>query len=525
MSLVLKLNAEGTALVYSTFIGGNAGQDAATAIAVDAQGYAYITGQTTDSDYPTTTGAYQSGGGAFVTKLNQSGTSLVYSTKVSGIKSIGIALDAETNAYITGSGDSYFATTAGAFQSSLASASGKNAAIAKLNPQGTAMLYATFLGGSGADEPRGIAVDAEGHALVAGVTTSADFPTEQALQPTLTSSGEARSDGFVTKLNADGTGLLFSTFLGGGMSDSANAIALDASGNVYIAGETYSEDFPVENAFQPKKAGYLLENASLGNGFITKLDLAGKRIVYSSFLGGEACQTRCESVFGTPEISADVVYGVAVDALGHAYLTGRAKSYTFPLINSVLPRQEDARSHFVTKVSVAGNSLLYSTLLSVGAYGGVEATTGVPHGAGRAIAVDSTGSAYVTGDVESTTTFTTTPGAFQPQSASYGHDAIGVKLGERSVALTLSSSANPSTLGAPVTLTATVPDTTLTGTVRFMADSYEVGSAPLVNGRAEFTHNSLGPGIYRLTAIIRSPDVSGSSPVLYQVNNRASVCE
>ncbi len=249
---VTKIDPTGSALVYSTYLGGRNTLDWATGIAVDEAGNAYVTGRTTGSDYPVTSGAYQSGvtgGGAFVTKLNASGTGLVYSTYVLGATGTRIAVDASGAAYLTGSAKPDFTTTPDAFQPTSDNTGGTDAFVAKLNPNGTGMVYATFLGGNGTDAGKGIAVDVSGDAYVAGSTTSDNFPTTNALQATR----QGRQDGFVTKLNASGTALAFSTYLGGSMDDSANAIAVDTQGSAYVAGETYSSNFPVKNAFQPTK--------------------------------------------------------------------------------------------------------------------------------------------------------------------------------------------------------------------------------------------------------------------------------
>jgi len=179
---VTKLNPTGTALVYSTYLGGT-GNDAGYGIAVDTAGNAYVTGVTYSTDFPTTTGAFQTtfGGGygeAFVTKLNPTGTALVYSTYLGGTGSDiggGIAVDTAGNAYVTGSTGSTFPTTAGAFQTTFGGV--YDAFVTKLNPTGTALVYSTYLGGTGNDAGDGIAVDTAGNAYVTGFTESTDFPT------------------------------------------------------------------------------------------------------------------------------------------------------------------------------------------------------------------------------------------------------------------------------------------------------------------------------------------------------------
>ncbi|MBI3292937.1 MAG: SBBP repeat-containing protein, partial [Elusimicrobia bacterium] len=218
-AFVTKVNPDGTALVYSTYLGGG-GEDVGRGIAVDADGTAYVTGQTASPNFPTTPGAFQTtiGGGfygdAFVTKVNPDGTALVYSTYLGGRDidgGSGIAVDADGTAYVTG--DTWspnFPTTPGAFQTTIGGV--VNAFVTKVNPDGTALVYSTYLGGSAYDGGSGIAVDADGNAYVTGWTYSPNFPTTPgAFQTSLGGS----SDAFVTKVNPDGTALVYSTYLGG----------------------------------------------------------------------------------------------------------------------------------------------------------------------------------------------------------------------------------------------------------------------------------------------------------------------
>ena len=247
-AFVSKLNASGSALVYSTYLGG-LGEDEASGIAVDAAGDAYITGQTLGAGFPVTPGAFQTTPSgvedAFVSKLNASGSALVYSTYLgpTGYEGGGIAADASGNAYVTGStGYSNFPTTPGAFQTTLGCCSGSgsgDAFVSKLNGAGSALVYSTFLGASDyGSRGVGIAVDASGNAFVTGSTGSPHFPTTQ-------SAFGGSNGGFVTKLNATGSAPLFSTYLGGGNGGGQpNGIAIDAAGNAYVTGITFSHDFP-----------------------------------------------------------------------------------------------------------------------------------------------------------------------------------------------------------------------------------------------------------------------------------------
>jgi hypothetical protein len=262
-TFVTKLNRSGTALLYSTYLGGSS-FDPGRGIAVDQAGNAYVIGPTGSPDFPTTPGAFQpvfAGGDTdvFVTKLNRRGTALVYSTYLGGsgfdfsnVNSI--AVDKKGNAYAGGLTDSRnFPTTPGAFQ--LAFGGGDiDAFVTKLNPGGTALVYSTYLGGSGFDFGNGLAVDENGSAYATGLTGSPDFPTTPgALQPAF-AGGDA--DVFLTKLNRRGTNLIYSTYLGGSGFDESNGIAIDQNGSAYVTGDTNSVDFPTTpGAFQPANAG------------------------------------------------------------------------------------------------------------------------------------------------------------------------------------------------------------------------------------------------------------------------------
>jgi Beta-propeller repeat len=255
-AFVLKLNATGSALVYSTFLGGFDIDDG-LAVAVDATGNAYVTGETHSLNFPTTAGAFdrtRTGSDAFVTKLNAAGSSLVYSTYLGGSAvqfGSRIAVGPGGTAYVTGSTSSTdFPTTTGAFD--VTANGGFDAFVTRLNASGSALIYSTYVGGEGFDSGTGLVVDDAGNAYVSGGAGSVDFPTTAGAFDT-TSDG---SDAFIAKLNATGSALLYSTVLGGTSSDGANAVAVDASGNAWVAGITGSTDFPVTgDAFDPSFNG------------------------------------------------------------------------------------------------------------------------------------------------------------------------------------------------------------------------------------------------------------------------------
>jgi hypothetical protein len=383
-AFVTKLTADGSALAYSTFLGGSK-SDGGTGIAVAGNGNAYVTGETDSTDFPTTPGAFQTRNNgqrnAFVTKLNPSGSALGYSTYLGGYLSdttYGIIVDSGGNAYVTGLTDSAdFPTTPGAFQTK--KNGGDSAFVTKLTADGSALAYSTFLGGSRNDCGTAITVDSSGSAYVTGCTSSPDFPTTPGAFDTTHNGGY---DAFVTNLTADGSALAYSTFLGGSGEDDGFGIAVDGAGNAYVTGVTNSKDFPTTpNAFQSTLNGNY-------NAFVTKLTADGSALAYSSFLGGS---------------NYDGAYSIGVDGGGNAYVTGLTLSNDFPTtpgaFQSTLNGDYNA---FVTKLTVDGSALAYSTYLG-----------GSRHDYGRGIAVDGTGNAYVTGTTSSSD-FPTTPGAFSP---------------------------------------------------------------------------------------------------------------
>jgi hypothetical protein len=273
---VTKLNASGSGLVYSTYIGGSNG-DGRSLIAVDGSGNAYVTGETWSTDYDVTPGAFQTtkegGSDVFVTKLNASGSGLVYSTYIGGSNNDygrAIAVDGSGNAYVTGeTGSTDYDVTAGAFQTTIVGGYA-DVFVTKLNASGSGLVYSTYIGGSNADWGNGIAVDGSGNAYVTGQTTSNDYDvTAGAFQTTHGGS----NDVFVTKLNASGSGLVYSTYIGGSSYDLGLAIAVDGSGNAYVTGKTMSTNYDVTaGAFQTGGGGNYYDV------FVTKLDMLASAV-------------------------------------------------------------------------------------------------------------------------------------------------------------------------------------------------------------------------------------------------------
>ena len=234
-------------LAYSTYLGGGLGvpvpstDDSGEDIAVDSEGNAYVTGFTTALDFPTTAGSFDPTPNcpcpsthAFVTKLNATGTALIYSTFLdTGTRGEGIAVDMEGNAYVTGQTQSLtFPTTAGAFDTTHNGAA--DTFVAKLDAMGATLLYSTYLGGGGNEQFHAIAVDQSGNAYVTGTTSSMNFPTTPGSFDTTLNGGLGAQDGFVTKLDAAGATLLYSTYLGAFSLDRSQGIAIDAQGSAYV---------------------------------------------------------------------------------------------------------------------------------------------------------------------------------------------------------------------------------------------------------------------------------------------------
>ncbi|MBS0327500.1 MAG: SBBP repeat-containing protein [Proteobacteria bacterium] len=518
-AFVVKLAPDGKSLVYATFLGGPVGLETATGIAVDKTGSVYVGGITDADDFPVTAGAYQkgtAGGGSFVAKLNAAGNALVYSTYVAGVVANALAVDDSGNAYVAGEVTGAFATTPGALQETGPAYPKRASFVLKLGPTGSSASYATFLAGPGEGGANAIAVDASGHAYVGG-WTSGTFPLVRPLQP---GSGGSR-DGYVSVLDPSGSRLVSSTLIGGAYDDTVNALALDREGLVYVAGETYSGNFPSVNGFQPKKSGVMLLNSTLGNAFVAKLDLSAGRVVWSSFLGGETCfcMTRGN---GNP-YPGDAAYGLAVDSEGHAYVTGITRTWTFPLIDSTsLPNPRNGEeSGFVAKVSAAGTTLLFSTFVRTGAplY---SWTGGSPDASAKAVAIDGTGAAYVLGNSASGTDFTASAGTFQSGNPG-GLTPVVVKFPPPSHHLAIASSNLDGDAATPVTLSAAVDGLPVAGPVEFLSGALVLGSATLAANRASITM-TLTPGIHVVSARMSTPEGQIDGGPLLQIVDQPLSC-
>ncbi len=291
---------------------------------------------------------------------------LTYSAVTGGSRdnaATAIASDSSGNVYVAGWTDSSDFPLVNAMQSG--SGGGVDAFVLKLNPSGSTLIYATFLGGSGDDRAFGIAVDASGEAAVTGWTHSPNFPVAFAAQTSLR--GGSGQDAFVTKLNAAGSALVFSTFLGGSGADSGYAVAISQQGNVCVAGDTQSADFPT---FLPAQSA----NGGGQDAFVTVYSPAGT-ITYSSFLGGN---------------SQDHAAAIAVDSAANMIVAGSTYSTNFPLAHPIQSHNAGGQDAFVAKLSPSG-TLLFGTYL-----GGSGGNPSLPEGA-SGTAVDASGNIYLAG--------------------------------------------------------------------------------------------------------------------------------
>jgi hypothetical protein len=500
-------------LRYATFLGGNS-FDAGRAIAVDSSNRAVVAGTTVSSDFPATT-SRGFPAEVFITKFDFTGSRLIYSSLLVGstldLGELGLALDSAGNAYVTGVTESHaFPTTPGAFQTDLHG--DFDAFVTKLNANGTALVYSTFLGGTGRDGGHGIAVDSLGNAYITGDTSSLDFPTTpgafQRNCKLFDVDVSTCESAFVTKLNASGSGLLYSTFLGGTTNgfQPGESIAVDKTGNAFVTGFTEAADFPTTaGAAQPVFPG---GSAT----FVSELSSSGSHLIYSTFLNAGVLSGEqaigLDSTGNAYVASGSVVtklnasgqrlysrtltggtaHGIAVTPGGQAYVTGVTSSATFFTTQTAFQRVFTGElDNFLTKLDPAGK-IIYSSYLGM-------ATFFQP----PAVALDRDTNAYVTGTALAG--FPVTPGAFQ-QKNNGESDAFVAKvvalcaLSTVNRTVTICSPGNASRVKSPVNIVAGTTDVTPVKLTQVYLDGQKIYETPL---SAINVNLPIAGGTHRLT--------------------------
>ena len=361
-------------LSYSTLLGGSAAELGA-AIAVDSSGSAYVTGLTVSLNFPVVS-PYQGTAGpamdTFVTKLNPTGTALVYSTYLHGrdgdVAARTIAVDSAGSAYVGGlTTSTSLPTTVGAYRTTTSDTCCTDGFLTKLSPTGSQLVYSTYLAGAKDDEVIALALDAAGAVYAVGETeSSANYPITSGV---FQAAFAGVSDAFVTKLNPTGAGLAYSTFLGGSGTDRGTGVVVDSAGSAYVAGYTESTAFPTTPGAYQAAGGQR-------DAFVTKLNSAGSAPVYSSRFGGSG---------------DDLAFSIALDTQGSTYIVGRSISANFPVTaGAYQTTNKGSNDGFALKLNPSGASRVYATL-----FGGIGSD--IPWW----VAVDPSGNAYVTGQTAS----------------------------------------------------------------------------------------------------------------------------
>ena len=415
---LFKLNNEGSNLLYSTYIGGT-GRDYGYSIALDSENNAYITGHTTSSDFPTTLDCYDDSyngdGDVFVTKMNPNGTLLKYSTYVGGTEDDDygwdIALDSENNTYITGyTKSSNFPMTLGCLDESFNG--GWDVFVFKLNPNGSSLIYSTYVGGNYTDDGKSITLDSENNAYITGSTSSSNFPTTPSCYDNSFNGGD--TDIFVFKLNSNGTSLLYSTYFGGSDKEYGYGIVVDSLNNSYISGYTFSEDIPTTFGVYDETFNGKIDV------LIFKLNEEGSDLLFSSYIGGTKSE-HCKNI--------------EIDLKNNLYVTGYTWSSDFPTTSGSFDDSKNGDDNcnlFVFKMNFNGSKLLYSSYV-----GGDRVDYGYD------ITLDSENHVYITGYTFSTN-FPTSPGCFNnTKDANSDVYVFALEIEKKPISLIKSISPNP----------------------------------------------------------------------------------
>jgi large repetitive protein len=508
LGVISKLNQTGTGLLYSTFIGGAVPNPLepkwteVTAIAVDAAGHVYFTGTTQADDLPITPGSIDAGNpapGPFVGKLNTAGNAVIYLTRYAGGPDA-IAIDAAGNAYV-----------------------GSSDYIYKVNPQGSALVYylgltTSYVAGS---QIKGIAVNSAGDVFVAMNTTN-----NTALRTTgvfqFNRPGGFNESGYVAKLLPDGTGVAFGTFVGTSNGLSIGGMTLDGNGNILLAATVMASSPLTSNGTTPTTTitptTYNVNSNADNSGnylaWVLSMSPDGTAVNWAARIGGSHCEgINCSAARTTGD-------AIAVDAQNNVWITGTTGSNYIPLVKPLANTFATIASTllpelYVAKIKSADRLLLFSSLL-----GGQTAMS--PPAAGeyeakaRGIAVDSIGSAYVTGWTDRSDQLTT-PGAHQT-SGSTGVNAFVTKINDTKDSTTvLAATPNPGNVGSNITLTATVTGNAPTGTVEFQHGA-TTASRTLVNGQAQYVTNQLPAGTPTVTASYLGNSQNNPSSASLEVN-------
>jgi hypothetical protein len=588
---VTKISADGTSLLYSTYLHGLSGGESGQSIAADAAGDAYVLGATSSNDFPVTPDAYEAyclphyemngccslasplteisgcdatnssneygvgGPSLFISKLNPSGSALLYSTFFDGSNAswpVGIALDSSNNIYFSGYESSaqptsgvyptpsnptiQFPLTASAYQQ--VGVGMPAATLSELSADGQTLLYSTFLGTLGttsyfaSTEPLAMTIGPDGMAYVGGITYASGFPTTpESVKPLcVVSSGNSENcqgfTGFVSAFDTTKVGaasLVYSTFIGGDETpgsnipmNQVNALAADSSNNLYVAGNTYAYDYPTTPGVYQTACGHANSANECSTAFVSKINPAGSAYVWSTFYGGTSANPPNESASG-----------VQVDAAGRVYLYGLSNGGDLPQVNPVQPWYGN-NEIFIATLSADATQLLFGTYFGNPLFGGAQP---IPS---NGIVLDAAGNIYFAGSDNPGSGWTSsTPGTYSdPITGGWNITFFGkISPVFAPSATTLVIAPSTATTGQNVTFTATVAGTTSTptGTVTLTNTNTNpattLDTITLASGTGQFTTSSLAVGSYSVTGSYSGDstyDSSTSSPQSLTINNPAT---